>query len=62
MAKRLREATIDRNSRSSHRFALTFSVGYVTSTLNGHESLQALLSKADAAMYEEKRLKKADLA
>jgi diguanylate cyclase (GGDEF)-like protein len=60
--ERLREASALRNSTPGHRAALSFSIGHVTSLLTGHESLQMLLSKADQAMYEEKRRKKSVLA
>jgi diguanylate cyclase (GGDEF)-like protein len=60
--ERLREASALRNSTPGNRAALSFSVGHVTSLLTGHESLQVLLSKADEAMYEEKRRKKSVLA
>jgi diguanylate cyclase (GGDEF)-like protein len=61
-SERLRQASAERNSRSSHRAALSFSIGHVTSDLASHESLRMLLSKADEAMYAEKRRKKARLA
>jgi diguanylate cyclase (GGDEF)-like protein len=56
--ERLREASAQRNSAPGHSAALSFSIGHVTSLLTGHESLRALLSRADEAMYEEKRRKK----
>jgi diguanylate cyclase (GGDEF)-like protein len=60
--ERLREASALRNSTAGQRAALSFSIGHVTSLLTGHESLHLLLSKADQAMYEEKRRKKSLLA
>jgi diguanylate cyclase (GGDEF)-like protein len=60
--ERLREICALRNSHYSHRFPLSLSIGHVTSGLNENDSLRILLSKADAAMYEEKRRKKSLLA
>jgi len=56
--ERLREASTLRNAQPGQPFALTFSVGYVTAEPGAPELLDALLSKADKAMYEEKRRKK----
>jgi diguanylate cyclase (GGDEF)-like protein len=56
--KRLREASALRNSQSGCRFTLSLSIGHVTSEPDAPEPLDALLSKADRAMYEEKRRKK----
>jgi diguanylate cyclase (GGDEF)-like protein len=56
--QRLREASTLRNAQPGQPFALTFSVGYVTAEPGAPELLDALLSKADKAMYEEKRRKK----
>jgi diguanylate cyclase (GGDEF)-like protein len=38
--------------------SLSLSMGHVTADLNRNESLENLLDRADAAMYERKRLKK----
>jgi diguanylate cyclase (GGDEF)-like protein len=56
--RRLRDASAQRNSAAGHEVALSFSIGQVTSTLTVHESLDALLAKADRSMYEDKRRKK----
>jgi diguanylate cyclase (GGDEF)-like protein len=56
--QRLREASVRRNEKAAQPFTLNFSVGVVTSVGTPHESLTELLTKADEAMYEEKRLKK----
>jgi diguanylate cyclase (GGDEF)-like protein len=59
---RLRDASNERNSVAGHRVNLSFSIGQVTSILTEHESLDALLEKADQSMYEEKRRKKSCIA
>lgn len=56
--ERLREASTLRNARPGNRFALSFSVGHVTTASTQKDSLKALLSQADEAMYEEKRRRK----
>jgi len=56
--QRLQEATALRNSHGGHRCVLSLSIGHVTSEPAAPESLRTLLSKADEAMYEEKRRKK----
>ena len=60
--QRLHDAASQRNSAATHRVVLSFSIGKVTSTLTEHESLDALLAKADQSMYEEKRRKKSGRA
>jgi diguanylate cyclase (GGDEF)-like protein len=60
--ERLRAASAERNSSAAHNVTLSFSIGQVTSTLTKHESLDALLAKADQSMYEDKRRKKSGLA
>jgi diguanylate cyclase (GGDEF)-like protein len=60
--ERLREASAHRNAEHGHRFPLSFSMGHVTTEPSGRESLRALVSRADQAMYEEKRRKKSDVA
>ncbi len=60
--QRLHDAAAQRNSSASHRVALSFSIGQVTTILTEHESLDALLAKADQSMYEEKRRRKSGLA
>ena len=59
---RLRSASAVRNSSAGHKVALSFSIGQVTSTVAEHESLDALLAKADQSMYEDKRSKKSGVA
>jgi len=56
--ERLREACALRNVRAVNRSHLSFSVGHVTTASTQKDSLKALLSQADEAMYEEKRRKK----
>ena len=55
---RLREALELRNSQSRHKQTLSLSIGHVTTQENVQESLHDLLTRADKAMYEEKRRKK----
>jgi diguanylate cyclase (GGDEF)-like protein len=57
-AQRLEAGCAARNDEASRRFPFSFSVGYVTSSENAHQSLKELLAEADKAMYEEKRRKK----
>jgi diguanylate cyclase (GGDEF)-like protein len=57
-AERLQEASRVRNSQSSQVFPLTFSIGYVTATEHGRQTLDELMTEADKAMYEQKRQKK----
>jgi diguanylate cyclase (GGDEF)-like protein len=57
-AQRLEEASAIRNAQPTVRFPLSFSVGYITSEEHAHQSLKELLTKADKAMYEDKRRKK----
>ena len=56
--QRLREALKHRNSQPGHKQTLSLSIGHVTSQEHQQESLQETLTKADKAMYEEKRRKK----
>ncbi|MFZ0743755.1 MAG: GGDEF domain-containing protein [Terracidiphilus sp.] len=58
IAKGLDEASALRNSKNSQQFPLSFSIGHVTSLGNSRETLKDLVSKADKAMYQEKRRKK----
>jgi diguanylate cyclase (GGDEF)-like protein len=57
--ERLRHASVLRNSSPGHHATLSFSIGHVTAESTSHESVRSMLSKADEAMYEEKRRKKA---
>jgi len=56
--QRLREACERGNRELERRVALSFCVGQVTSGPGENSSLEDLLAKADAAMYEEKQRKK----
>jgi diguanylate cyclase (GGDEF)-like protein len=60
-AQRLRKTTVQRNAGSDREFPLSFSLGHVTSEDGQGEPLDELLAKADQAMYQEKRQKKATL-
>jgi diguanylate cyclase (GGDEF)-like protein len=57
-AQRLEASCAARNAEAGRRFPFSFSIGYVTSSENDHQSLKELLAQADKAMYEEKRRKK----
>jgi diguanylate cyclase (GGDEF)-like protein len=57
VAERLKEAAAQRNA-GEVLHPLSFSVGHVTSDDRRYESLDELLSRADEAMYREKRSKK----
>ncbi len=56
---RLRQHASLHNAREGQRFPLTFSVGTATSQDTPHPPLRILVKKADEAMYEEKRARKA---
>jgi diguanylate cyclase (GGDEF)-like protein len=58
-ADRLRSASAAKSAEPGHKFALSFSIGYVTADERGHGSLKELLAGADSAMYTEKRRRKA---
>jgi diguanylate cyclase (GGDEF)-like protein len=58
-AQRVEESVARRNAEEGHPSTLSFSMGHVTTESSPHESLDELLAKADAAMYEVKRRKKA---
>lgn len=61
ITKRLREDSTRRNAEAGKPFPFGFSIGHATSEPTAHDSLRMLLSKADEAMYEEKRSKKSSL-
>lgn len=61
-AERLKAACEARNAEEARKFPLTFSVGFVTATEHGHETLKDLTVAADKAMYEEKRRRNAGRA
>ncbi len=56
--QRLHAASAMRSSEAGKRFTLSFSIGCATTDGNAHESLEDLVTQADNAMYQEKRLKK----
>jgi diguanylate cyclase (GGDEF)-like protein len=56
-AQRLQAASALQSSEAGRRFPLSFSIGYVTAEEHAYQSLKELLTAADKAMYEEKRLK-----
>ncbi|MGB7265095.1 MAG: GGDEF domain-containing protein [Terracidiphilus sp.] len=58
-AQRMEELATDREAISGHELGLAFSIGHVTSESVAGETLDTLLSKADRAMYENKRRRKA---
>ncbi len=57
--RRLEQSAYQRNARPGRRVHISFSAGQATSEPRQRESLDALLARADHAMYEEKRRKKA---
>ena len=60
MVARIHEKTNARNAASERPFGLSFSMGIVTSGSEENHAIEALLTKADSRMYEQKR-KKASL-
>ncbi|HET7102085.1 MAG TPA: GGDEF domain-containing protein, partial [Terriglobia bacterium] len=56
--QRLEAAVAEKNKRSSRPFPLSFSVGHVTTDYYSTETLEQMVSKADEAMYEQKKHKK----
>ncbi|MFP5206764.1 MAG: diguanylate cyclase domain-containing protein, partial [Acidobacteriota bacterium] len=60
-AARLEESAALHNLSQDSRIALSFSVGHVTSAALRHEALDDLLARADEAMYQEKRRRKAEV-
>jgi diguanylate cyclase (GGDEF)-like protein len=57
-AKRLELLAARRSAKKGLKFGLGFSIGHVTARADTRESLDALLAKADRAMYQQKRRKK----
>ncbi len=58
-AQRLHVAAEERNAKGDRRFPLSFSIGHVTSDYYSTDTLKDLVTRADDAMYKEKRRKKA---
>jgi diguanylate cyclase (GGDEF)-like protein len=56
--QRLLEAAAERNAKANREPPLSFSIGYVTSEHYSQETLKELVTRADEAMYREKRRKK----
>lgn len=56
--QRLEAAVARKNERSTRPFPLSFSVGHVTTDYYSTETLEQMVSKADEAMYEQKKHKK----
>jgi diguanylate cyclase (GGDEF)-like protein len=57
--ERLHQATAHVNAENGRRFGLSLSVGFAIHEGHSVETLKGLLNRADQAMYEAKRLKKA---
>jgi len=57
-AQRLMNAAAERNTISPRKYPLSLSIGYVTAEHYSQESLKDLVTRADQAMYKEKRRKK----
>jgi len=58
VVRRLNEAVAHANSLPTRRYQLSFSMGAIASGNDPVESLEGLLAKADASMYEDKRRRK----
>lgn len=57
-AQRMMNAAAERNMASPRMYPLSLSIGYVTAEYYSQESLKDLVTRADEAMYAEKRRKK----
>jgi diguanylate cyclase (GGDEF)-like protein len=57
-ALRLKTAAQELSSGAGRRYPLSFSIGHVTSEYYSTETLKELVTRADHAMYEEKRRRK----
>ena len=57
-ALRLKTVAEELSLQVDRQFPLSFSIGHVTSEYYSTESLKELVTRADQAMYEDKRLKK----
>lgn len=58
IAHLLRENAVLKNSENGRQFSLSFSTGFATCVENSRLSLNELLSRADRAMYQDKRMRK----
>jgi diguanylate cyclase (GGDEF)-like protein len=58
IAQLLKQSAVLRSAEKDRQYPLSFSTGFVTCAQNSRLSLNDLLSKADRAMYQEKRQKK----
>jgi diguanylate cyclase (GGDEF)-like protein len=56
--QRIEDALLRENARPGRQFPISFSVGYTTADATGGETLDLLLQKADATMYQAKRARK----
>ena len=56
--QRLETGCAEKNAEEGRQFTLSFSVGHVTTAEAGTETLDAMLARADEAMYKVKRSKK----
>ena len=59
-ANRLQLAAEEHNLNTPRKFPLSFSIGHVTMEPYSQESLKDLVTRADEAMYKEKRRKKVE--
>jgi diguanylate cyclase (GGDEF)-like protein len=59
-ANRLQVAAEEHNANTKRKFPLSFSIGHVTTEPYSQETLKELVTRADAAMYKEKRRKKVE--
>ncbi len=55
---RLQMAAAERNQATNRKFPLSFSIGHVTCDYYSQETLKELVTRADEAMYRDKRSKK----
>ncbi|MEO6603708.1 MAG: GGDEF domain-containing protein, partial [Polyangiaceae bacterium] len=60
-AARIKHAMATRNAEGKRRYRLSASVGAAAYEAGKHETIEALLVKADALMYEQKRARHAGL-
>ena len=57
--KRLNAAIVVENEKPGRRYRISYSMGSVTSQPSGEETFDELVARADALMYERKRIRKA---